>query len=165
MYKQKECISKSESSGAKNFSVWLTVKSKASEDSFPECLPSIIETIITRWGKLPFMGCMALVNILKLYVPCLLIYKNEVKILILWGSFKCEGRYMVMIIKLSKVTPFPGFFLALPQVTLLCHIHSFFHSAYMHWEPTMHWALLWLGRGNKREDRIWWIPWERWKNL
>lgn len=47
MFKQKECMSKSEISGAKNFSVRLTVKSKTSKGSFPGSLFSI-----TGWDKL-----------------------------------------------------------------------------------------------------------------
>lgn len=51
MFKQEECMSKSENSGAENFNVRLTVKSKASNDTFLACLSSITEAIITRSGK------------------------------------------------------------------------------------------------------------------
>ena len=87
MIKPKECMSKSEI--AEEFGCMINSEIQGQQGSFPGCL-----SLITRWGKPPLTGCMALVKLLNLYIPCLFICQNGVKMLILWASYKCKWRYV-----------------------------------------------------------------------
>lgn len=138
--KQKECMSKSESSGAKNFSVWLTVQFQ-SQQRFFSSMPVLHHwAIIARWGKRPLTGFLALVKILNLYISGLLIYKNEVKYWFYGVTLSVKGDIYIS----NWITPFPGFFpCSFSSNSTLSH--PFIHPAH-----TLY-SLLCTGRYSGRE--------------